>query len=156
MKKDNFYTFDDIYMGESIVRDVLHPGIKRVVDYNGITILNGEYQVSIAQVHYLDQVIRPVRDLLLKLSDKTELPSYDNVDGLPMDILQKDEIVQYKRALKDLPNTIMNNGYTDLSFPEPPNFMPDEYLQDVQDIITQKMIEYRLELLKKWTIFNTL
>jgi hypothetical protein len=118
MKKDNFYTFDDM--------------------------------------HYLDQVIRPVRDLLLKLSDKTELPSYDNVDGLPMDILQKDEIVQYKRALKDLPNTIMDNGYTDLSFPEPPNFMPDEYLQDVQDIINKKMIEYRLELLKKWTIFNTL
>jgi len=86
------------------------------------------------QVNYIEA--RKKRNKILRLSDIWELPSSKNSSGNLYTDTQKTAIVTYKDTLRDLPNTIISNGFTDLSFPTYPTSIPQRDKDKIDFILS--------------------
>ena len=144
-----YYTYKDILLGHGGSFDAMHPCIlKRIYAYTGKIEINELYDETIAIDFYMDEVIRPIRDSILRITDKLELPSYRNITDIKMSVSEKDSVCIYRNALRDLPTALKNSEYVTFDFPEIPACVPKNVQGEIQGAQDSYIKQVRHEFFK--------
>jgi len=130
-----FYNFND----EVILKYETLPDLDNRGDTNGfyddekkyidtvttVEVTNPNYIQSKSENKKIDSLgIRKRRDAILKHSDATQFRDALNSSGNLLTTTQQTTIDAWRQVLRDLPDAIITNGFTDLAFPTVPTCLP--------------------------------
>lgn len=92
----------------------------------GIEVTNPSYVQNTSENAKVDSLgIRKRRDDILKYSDPTQFRDALNNSGNVLTTTQQTTIDTWRQSLRNLPSTIITNGFVDLTFPIVPTCLPN-------------------------------
>ena len=113
-----YFGYGNILIGENEVHEGFSKNIKYCLNtQDNSQIFNTDFDENFSKKCYFDNKIRPSRNELLKSTDFLMLTDS------PLSTEENSQLVIYRQSLRDLPGKILNNDFTDTSFPTKPVFI---------------------------------
>jgi hypothetical protein len=115
--------YKDIEIGTSIDKNE-QSHVKKNQDAETLEFFgNDNYDQEESKTWFLDKKIRSERNHMLEKTDVFQVRDF------PLTATELSELDTYRQALRDLPQTIISNDFTDISFPTKPEWLDQKILE---------------------------